>query len=783
MGRYVISEFNSGTGEVLGPHVGKFKKMCGFIVRDQVPISIHEWKKRGDRTSFVSDADKNLLWNRLVGEYFTIDTSAYTDVVQPDELLNRVRRWTMSRMGEAFKDWKKKTYQKYVKEGKTPNFEEGPAKKLAPYWEDFVSYQTSEEMMQVRMRNQNNFKKKQYHHTMGSGGYRSYTNKWVKLEQELVAKGVVPETINWNTRTKQWFFGHGGSIDPESGKVTYGKRIEEAHQRLMHILNEKAKGSFVPEREKDELSYAIGTVERGGRTRGLSGNIPWKYGFLEDKDSWRTLKRRKAAETAAAEEVSQLKQDLANSLAREKFLENNMQEEVRREVQRQLQLALNQHGISLESTAPLVHFSAPNPADDATLHFPVDDVTEPIPCELHIPNGNGTVKVADAIIRPNEDPTKTPLIHNRKVPPGYVVVGVDRVLGGFQDLPLDFEGGDEETTLGEVEKGVIVWRKCYIIIPAGVPKASAPPSPRQQEPTQPPSPTQLPPMRSPTPMRSPMRSPTPPPMPKPRTRSGGRGASSSSTPPGNMVKKLLTPRKKKSTVKKLPGEMTYEELLVESKKEVAAHFAKPLPKPPSPFSHLAPKELRKKVDEIDRQKRMEKPPSSISDYNRCLQKESERAKKQAGRGVPQLGEQSLQSIPPLVVDQYGSNTSASDILTQMASSEEVDFVEMSKIFKRIGLPLEEMDFPVADVVSTWQKFEHGKPLWDPTKESQLSTQMYLLHKWYIRACERGQVSFGVRVRQEHWSRGTDVMLVDFAELHQLFHMNDLDKTMLSICCL
>jgi len=107
----------------------------------------------------------------------------------------------------------------------------------------------------------------------------------------------------------------------------------------------------------------------------------------------------------------------------------------------------------------------PTIQDDTKLHFPVDDVTEAFTtCELHVPDGNATKKMAIAVVNPI-DRTRTPIIHNRPVPGGYASVSVDMVEKGCDNVPLDIEGGDGEKTLGEAEKTFICWRKRFKIIP------------------------------------------------------------------------------------------------------------------------------------------------------------------------------------------------------------------------------------------------------------------------------------------------------------------------------
>jgi len=117
----------------------------------------------------------------------------------------------------------------------------------------------------------------------------------------------------------------------------------------------------------------------------------------------------------------------------------------------------------------------PTIQDDVGLHFPVDDITEPLTtCELHIPQGTATVMVVVGVVNPI-DPTKTPRIHGAIVPPRYASVLVDRVVKGFRSVQLEIEGGDGEKTLGEVEKTFICWHKRYIIIPGASPSSLQPP--------------------------------------------------------------------------------------------------------------------------------------------------------------------------------------------------------------------------------------------------------------------------------------------------------------------
>ena len=119
---------------------------CGYLVRDRIPISIREWKKKINEpnVSFVSDVDKNLLWNDILA-HFMLQADDYDDI-NDDELKELVQKWTMKKIATQFQTWEKSLYTKYVKKNLTPNFNtSGPLAKLRPYWNDFVQYKTSEE--------------------------------------------------------------------------------------------------------------------------------------------------------------------------------------------------------------------------------------------------------------------------------------------------------------------------------------------------------------------------------------------------------------------------------------------------------------------------------------------------------------------------------------------------------------------------------------------------------------------------------------------------------------
>ena len=165
-------------------------------------------------------------------------------------------------------------------------------------------------------------------------------------------------------------------------------------------------------------------------------------------------------------------------------------------------------------------------------------------------------------------------------------------------------------------------------------------------------------------------------------------------------------------------------------------------------------------------------------WQRSLTKSFEAAQKKTRpvKGVAQLGQQSQQSVPPLIIrNEYGSNLDLPDI----------NFEELVRFYEDTGLDLAQVlaKGPSAPKVDPWKKFEHGKSLYNPENLGELDTQMYLLNKWYMAACKRGENFVSVGVKNQHYFRSDDVIYVQFGELHQLCHLDSLDKSLISCYCL
>jgi hypothetical protein len=121
-------------------------------------------------------------------------------------------------------------------------------------------------------------------------------------EAALREKGIELETEQWPRRSRNWALAHGVVYDERTGKlVKKKKQIAEPLGELVKTIAEVQEGTFKPDRENDELTKALKNKEHTGRTRGLGSTIPWRSGFAEDSQTYRSrerAKKRKAQEEA-----------------------------------------------------------------------------------------------------------------------------------------------------------------------------------------------------------------------------------------------------------------------------------------------------------------------------------------------------------------------------------------------------------------------------------------------------------------------------------------------------
>ena len=192
-----------------------FVAQCGVLVRDKIPISIQQWFKpatEDPEVSYVNDMQKNDLWTELKSN-LTLPPEDNPENPVKEKL---IKSFALKRMAELFRRWKKEL-NKFVENNETPEFK-GRYEKIRDHWPAFVAHKTSEKSKKMLATNKQNATKKKLHHRTGSGGYLVARPKWSKTENDLVHKGIEPETINWPDHCRTWFFGAGRTLDPVTGK-------------------------------------------------------------------------------------------------------------------------------------------------------------------------------------------------------------------------------------------------------------------------------------------------------------------------------------------------------------------------------------------------------------------------------------------------------------------------------------------------------------------------------------------------------------------------------------
>ena len=125
--------------------------------------------------------------------------------------------------------------------------------------------------------------------------------KWDKKEAELQEKGIIPEPIReeWELRARNWFLAQGCVYDMKIGNlVQKTDNVKIPRARWLQVTEEIKAGrlKFVPDRENDELTLALGNPEHVGRVRALRGGTTMKEAWPECADTYRSRSRKKKQE-------------------------------------------------------------------------------------------------------------------------------------------------------------------------------------------------------------------------------------------------------------------------------------------------------------------------------------------------------------------------------------------------------------------------------------------------------------------------------------------------------
>ena len=115
------------------------------------------------------------------------------------------------------------------------------------------------------------------------------------MEDDLLAKGIILAVFDWPDRSKNWYYAHGGRLNPNDGTLEFPPTLREKAIEIMKKIEDVKAGRLKVDREIDELTLALGNPEHPGRCRGY-GVVPWKFAFKGNIDSYRSRKRRRQRE-------------------------------------------------------------------------------------------------------------------------------------------------------------------------------------------------------------------------------------------------------------------------------------------------------------------------------------------------------------------------------------------------------------------------------------------------------------------------------------------------------
>ena len=162
----------------------KFISQCGVIVRDNIVISIREWSKPAvddGSVSYVDDRSKNDLYDKLIASFTLPPLLSETEK-------KKVKHWTLMKMAEQFRNFKKTLWSTYKVKKEAPIFT-GTLEKHNYHWPAFKAYKESAEAEAISAKNKINAAKKVYHHKLGPGGYKTAKPKWDRAEAACMLKG------------------------------------------------------------------------------------------------------------------------------------------------------------------------------------------------------------------------------------------------------------------------------------------------------------------------------------------------------------------------------------------------------------------------------------------------------------------------------------------------------------------------------------------------------------------------------------------------------------------
>ena len=81
------------------------------------------------------------------------------------------------------------------------------------------------------------------------------------MEEDLIAKGIIPAVYDWQDRSKNWYYAHGGRLNPEDGTLEFPPTLHEKALEILNKIEDVKAGILKVHREIDELTLALGNPE------------------------------------------------------------------------------------------------------------------------------------------------------------------------------------------------------------------------------------------------------------------------------------------------------------------------------------------------------------------------------------------------------------------------------------------------------------------------------------------------------------------------------------------
>ena len=141
-----------------------FAAQCGVLVRDKIPIGIHQWykpKEEDPEVSYVNEMQKENLWTELKSNF----TLLPEDDPEKPVIEQLIKSCALKKMAGLFRRWRKEL-NKFVDKEETPEFI-GKYEKIRDDWPAFA-HKTSEKSKKMSATNKRNTEKKKLHHRTGS---------------------------------------------------------------------------------------------------------------------------------------------------------------------------------------------------------------------------------------------------------------------------------------------------------------------------------------------------------------------------------------------------------------------------------------------------------------------------------------------------------------------------------------------------------------------------------------------------------------------------------------